>query len=344
VKTEEKIAFAKNLAVMVQAGITISRGLAIMAKQTSNKTFFKVLSSLSESIDKGKSLSEGMLDHKDVFSDLFIMMVKSGEESGKIVESLRTVAGQLERSDQLTKKIRGAMIYPTIIMIVMLILGALLLIYMVPTLTSTFKGLNVQLPLPTRIIVAMSDFLIHNFFVILVILVGSVFGAMYALKTPKGKRFKDFFVLHLPLITPIVKEVNSARTARTLSSLVSSGVDILVALGVTRDVIQNSYYKEVLTKSVEVIQKGGTISSILTENSHLYPVFVGEMAAVGEETGQLSPMLENIAVFYEGEVDQRTKNLSTVIEPILMVIIGLGVGVFAIAMLMPTYSLVDVIK
>jgi type IV pilus assembly protein PilC len=226
----------------------------------------------------------------------------------------------------------------------MIILGVLLLVYMVPTLTATFKGLNVELPLPTRIIVAMSDFLRDNALVLLVGVFAIVSSTVYFFKTPKGSRVKDYLVLHLPLITPIVREVNSARTTRTLSSLVSSGVDILVAIGVTRDVIQNSYYKEILAKAGDVIQKGGSISSILSENTKLYPVFVGEMAAVGEETGQLSPMLENIAVFYEAEVDQRTKDLSTVIEPILMVFIGIAVGVFAIAMLMPTYSLVDVIQ
>ena len=141
-----------------------------------------------------------------------------------------------------------------------------------------------------------------------------------------------------------MKEVNSARTARTLSSLISSGVDIVVAMGVTSDVIQNSFYKEVLNEAKDNIQKGSTISTVLTSHTDLYPVFVGEMAAVGEETGQLSAMFENIAVFYEGEVDQRTKDLSTVIEPILMIFIGIAVGVFALAMLMPTYSLVDVIQ
>ncbi len=344
IKNEEKIAFAKNLAVMIEAGISMNRALAIMAKQAKNKELLKVLEALSASIDHGKSFSEGLAEHPTVFPDIFIMMVRSGEESGKVVEALRIVAGQMERSNQLTKKIQGAMIYPGIIMTIMLLLGIILLVFMVPTLTETFKGLNIPLPLPTRVIIALSDFLRANILLLLAATVALAFGLSYFFKTPKGKRFGDFLSLHLFIISPLVKEVNSARTARTLSSLISSGVDIVVAMGVTRDVIQNSYYKEILDEAGKSIQKGGTISSVLTANTKFYPVFVGEMAAVGEETGQLSAMLENIAVFYEGEVDQKTKDLSTVIEPVLMVVIGIAVGIFAIAMLMPTYSLVDAIK
>lgn len=344
VKADQKIAFAKNLAVMIGAGISISRALSIMAKQTSSKIFGRILNSLRASIDQGKSLSEAMKEKSGTFSNLFIMMVKAGEESGKITESLRIVAGQMDRANKLNKKIKGAMIYPSVVMAVMIVLGVILMVYMVPTLTETFRGLNVPLPLPTRIFIAISDFMRNNL-ILLSGLVVIILGAMsYFFKTEKGRRVSDFIILHLPLISSIAKEVNSARTARTLSSLISSGVDIVVAIGVTKDVIQNSYYKEVLYRAGESIQKGGTISSVFSEARHLYPVFVGEMAGVGEETGELSSMLENIAEFYEGEVDERTKDLSTVIEPVLMILIGLAVGIFAISMLLPTYSLVDVIK
>jgi len=343
IKTDEKISFAKNLAVMIEAGISISRALAIMKKQVSNKNLLRVLNSLKELVDTGKSLSESMAEQSQVFSNLFIMMVKAGEESGKLVESLRIIAGQMERSNQLNKKIKGAMIYPAIVIGVMIILGIILMVFMVPTLTETFIGLNIKLPLPTRIMIGLSDFLRHNLILFLGLLVLLGLGFYYFLKTVKGKRFADTIVLHLPLISPITKEVNSARTARTLSSLISAGVDIVVAIGITRDVLQNSYYKKVLDEAGKSIEKGEIISAVFSNAKNLYPVFVGEMTAVGEETGELSKMLENIADFYEGEVDQKTKNLSTVIEPLLMILIGVAVGFFAISMLLPTYSLVDVI-
>jgi type IV pilus assembly protein PilC len=343
VKADEKIAFAKNLAVMLDAGIAISRGLAILGKQTNNKNLFKVLESLHSSIDQGKSLSEAMKDHPKVFSDLFVMMVKAGEESGKLSGSLRIVAGQMDRSSKLNKKIKGAMIYPAIVITVMIVLGIVLMVYMVPTLTETFIGLNIELPLPTRIVIAISDFLRFNLLFVMSFIFISAFGLYYFFKTPRGKRVIDILTLHVPVISSITREVNSARTARTLSSLISSGVDIVVALGVTRDVIQNSFYKKVLDDAGKSIQKGGAVSAAFSGSNNLYPVFVGEMTAVGEETGQLSPMLENIADFYEGEVDQRTKDLSTIIEPVLMILIGVAVGIFAISMLLPTYSLVDAI-
>ncbi|HEY4516157.1 MAG TPA: type II secretion system F family protein [Candidatus Paceibacterota bacterium] len=344
VKADEKISFAKNLATMLEAGISLSRAFTIVAKQSKNKNLLAILESLHASIDQGKAFSEAMKEHRNVFSDLFIMMVKAGEESGKIVESLRIVADQMDRSNKLTKKIKGAMIYPTIVVIVMIVLGIVLMVYMVPTLTETFRGLGIDLPLPTRIIIAISDFMRANLILIIAAMIAFVVGVIYFFRTPKGKRVADFVVLHAPLISPITKEVNSARTARTLSSLVSSGVSIVAAIEVTRDVLQNSFYKEVLEKAGETIQKGGAISGVFSEAKGLYPVYVGEMTAVGEETGELSKMLENIADFYEDEVDQRTKDLSTIIEPILMILIGLGVGVFAISMLLPTYSLVDVIQ
>jgi type IV pilus assembly protein PilC len=344
VKLDDKVTLAKNLAVMLDAGISVNRALSIIGKQASSKKLVSVMNSLSDSINRGDTLSGAMKNHPQVFSDLFVMMVHSGEESGKLSGALRLVAGQMERASSLNKKVKGAMIYPTVVIIVMIILGIVLLVYMVPTLTETFKGLGVELPLPTRIIVAISDFLRNNYLILGGFLLVGGLGLFSFLKTAKGKRMKDYFVLHLPLITPLVKQVNAARTARTLSSLISSSVNIISALEVTRDVLQNSYYKEALKDAGETIQKGETISSILMKATDLYPIYVGEMVAVGEETGELSTMLENVANFYEEEVDEKTKNLSTLIEPILMIFIGVAVGIFAVSMLLPTYSLVDVIQ
>jgi type IV pilus assembly protein PilC len=226
----------------------------------------------------------------------------------------------------------------------MVVLGVLLLVYMVPTLTETFKGLGIKLPLPTRIVIAMSDFLRSSFIILAIALAGLGSGLWRFFKTAKGKRMFDYFVLHMPIVSGISKEINSARTARTISSLISSGVNIVSALDVAKDVVQNSYYKEVLRNAGESLQKGGTLSSILNEAPDLYPVYVGEMTSVGEETGELSTMLQNIANYYEAEVDEKTKNLSTMLEPILMVFIGIAVGLFAVSMLLPTYSLVDAIQ
>lgn len=225
----------------------------------------------------------------------------------------------------------------------MITIGVLMLIYLVPTLTSTFKDLNVSLPFSTKMVIWLSDFLKNHIIINLLILitVGLVF--YFSIKTKRGKRALDTFVLHVPVISGIVKDLNSARTARTFSSLLSSGVDVLVAVRITQDVIQNSYYKAVLKEAEINIEKGDPVSNIFLKHEKLYPVFVGEMVSIGEETGKLSEMLANVAQFYEEEVDQKTKDMSTIIEPFLMVVIGIGVGFFAISMLGPMYSLADAI-
>jgi type IV pilus assembly protein PilC len=342
VKMHDKITFARNLSQMIDAGLPITRGLSIMERQAPEGSAFRtVLKGLGDSLAKGNTFSDSMKSYPDVFSTLFVSMVKSGEESGNLSTALRNVGLQMEKSYQLSKKIRGALMYPAVIFSLMLVIGVLMMVYMVPTLTATFVGLGIKLPLSTRMIIAVSNFL-KNYFVFVgfgtILLVG--FFA-YWFRTARGQRVLDFVAIRLPIIGPIVKEINAARTARTLSSLLSSGVDIVVAIGVTREVIQNSYYKEVLNEIEKTIQKGDQISAIFLSHEKLYPLFVGEMVAVGEETGKIGDMLLGVATFYEEEVDQQTKDMSSVIEPVLMIIIGAAVGFFAISMLAPTYSLAD---
>lgn len=345
VKPAELINFAKNLAVMLDAGLSVSRAISILQKQSRNKNLISILEKINMSVNGGETLSQSLSTRPDVFSSLFVSMVKAGEESGKLGYSLRIVADQLEKSYLLSKKIKGAMIYPAVIVSVMVVIGIVLMIYMVPTLTETFKGLNIALPLPTRIIIAISDFLRTNVLLTFGTLLAFVVGIFTSLKTKKGQNSFDFIVLHMPMIKTMSKEVNAARTARTLASLISSGVDIVSALNITSAVIQNHYFKKILDDAASQVQVGELLSASLSNSKgDLYPVFVGEMLSVGEETGKMTEMLENIAVYYEAEVDQKTKDLSTVIEPFLMVLIGIAVGIFAIAMMLPTYSLVDAIQ
>lgn len=345
VKTQEIITFAKNLAVMIDAGLAVSRALSILQKQSKNKRLVAILEKIGASINGGETLSKSLEARPDVFSGLFVSMVKAGEESGKLSYSLRVIADQLEKSNSLSKKIKGAMVYPTVIVSLMVVIGILMMVYMVPTLTETFKGLNIELPLPTRIIIAISDFLRANFILTLVVIAGAVSGFLSGLKTKRGKSMLDFVILRAPMIKNMAKEVNAARTARTLSSLISSGVDIVSAIGITSNVLQNHYFKNLLDIAAKQVEVGELLSvSLANTNGNLYPVFVGEMLAVGEETGKMTEMLDNIATYYENEVDQKTKDLSTIIEPFLMILIGIVVGVFAIAMMLPTYSLVDAIQ
>jgi type IV pilus assembly protein PilC len=256
VKPQEIITFAKNLSVMIDAGLAVSRALSILIKQSKNKNFIKILEDVNTSINSGETLSKSLENYPDMFSSLFVSMVKAGEESGKLSYSLKIVADQLEKSQSLSKKIKGAMIYPSVIIGVMLVIGVIAMVYMVPTLTETFKGLNIELPLPTRVIIAISDFLRVNFILTILGTELVAFGFMTGLKTQKGKNILDFVTLHTPMIKNMAKEVNAARTARTLSSLVSSGVGIVSSIGITAEVLQNHYFKDLLAETAKKVEIG----------------------------------------------------------------------------------------
>jgi len=335
----EKIIIARNIATMIKAGLTLSRALNIMGRQTKNNTLKKVLDDINQDITKGVSFHESLSRYPHIFQPLFVSMARAGEESGQLAESLLVVATQIERSYTLKKKIRGALIYPSIIVIAMFGIGILMLIFVVPTLTQTFAEFDIALPKTTQAVISTSNFFVHNTFTAVGLIMVFIVGCVVAFRTRKGRRFFEFFILHVPVISTIVKETNSARTTRTLASLLSAGVEIVEALAITRDVVQNSYYKEVLDETGQLTKTGRPIADAFIAHEDLYPVLVGEMISVGGETGQLTTMLRDIAVFYEGEVEQKTKDLSTIIEPFLMIFIGAVVGFFAVSMISPIYSI-----
>lgn len=341
VKTQHLIVFAHNLSAMIKAGLSLSRGLTILERQTKNPAFKKTIKTLIDEISRGSTLSAGMAKFPKVFSPIFVSMVRAGEESGGLSDSLLVLGDQLEKSYLLKKKIKGAMIYPSVVLVTLVIIGVLMFIYVVPTLAATFKELNTELPMSTKIIIGLSDFLSNHLLVGILIVAGVFATFVMALRTKKGRRAFEFSLFRLPVVGSLVRQSNAARTARTLSSLLSSGVDMIEAITITKDVLQNSYYKEVMDLAIERVQKGIPLSSVFSENENIYPLLVGDMIEVGEETGKLSEMLLNVALFYENEVSEATKNMSTIIEPILMVVIGASVGFFAVSMITPMYSVMS---
>ena len=338
VSVAEKMIFARNLAVMIKAGLSLVKALDILANQTKSRKFRAVLIVLVEDIRRGKFLSESMKAHPGVFSSLFISMVKVGEEGGNLAENFQLISYQLEREYSLLRKIKGAMIYPAIIVITMIIIGVLMLIYVVPTLISTFEELEIDLPPATQFIIFISNFIVsHTIIFLMLIFIAAVLAA-YLVQTERGKKTIAAIFFRVPVLKTLVQKINAARTARTLGSLIGSGVDILKALEITGEVLQNYRYKKILEETRIKVQKGSPISEVFKARSNFYPALVGEMIAVGEETGQLSRMLVQLAVFYEEEGAAATKDISIVIEPILMVVIGAVVGFFAISMIQPLYS------
>lgn len=341
VKLSELIIFTRNLSGMLKAGLPLARALSVVEKQTKNKTFQKILADLQNEINSGGTFSSGLTKYPKVFSKLFVSMVRAGEESGNLSNALLEVGMNLNKSYTLTKKVKGAMIYPGVILGAMVIIGILLFAFVVPTLAKTFVELGVKLPATTRFIIGLGNFF-SNYLIFALLSVFAIgFGGYMLFKAKFMQKYIDFVVIRIPVIGTIAKEVNTARTARTLSSLLLSGVSITRAIEITEDVVQNSYYKKILEEAKDKVEKGSPFSSAFTENTKLYPIMMSEMIQVGEETGKLSDMLLEIANFYEGEIEEKTKNLSTIIEPILMIFIGGGVGFFALSMITPLYSVLN---
>lgn len=340
VSTAEKMLFARNLSVMISAGMPLARSLEVLSRETKNSKFSETLLSLAAAIKKGLNFSEALKNFPSIFPALFQAMVAAGEKTGKLEDSLKLISHQLKREYDLKRKVRGALIYPAVILVAMFGIGVLMLVYVVPTLVQTFQELNIELPSSTRLIIAVSNFFLNNFILGAFLLSILILAVYFALRSERGRGFIDFILLKIPVIKGLVKKTNSARTCRTLGSLVGSGVEILGALEITAEVLQNHYYRAVVLSAQKEIEKGEPISKIFIANSSLYPSLVGEMMAIGEETGKLSEMLFRLAAFYENEVSQETKDLSTIIEPALMIIIGIVVGLFAFSMIQPLYNVV----
>lgn len=344
VSLSQKIMFTNNLSGMLSAGLSLTRALQVLEKQSAKSSMSKILSSLIDDVNKGNSLSDGMKKFPKVFSGIFISMVHSGEESGGLPKALSEIGVNLKKSYDLNKKIKGALMYPSIIVGAIILIGILMMIYVVPTLTNTFKDMGSELPTSTKFVIWLSDTLSQHTLLFLIVIIIFGIGGFMLSKLARVRRYVDYIIIRLPVLGTLIKEVNTARTARTLSSLLSAGVDLSKALTNTEEVLQNVYYKELIHKSIIAVEKGMPLSTAFKENTQLYPVMVGEMIEVGEETGNLSKMLFDIAGFYESEVDNKTKDLSTIIEPVLMVFIGGAVGFFAISMITPIYSLMGNIE
>jgi type IV pilus assembly protein PilC len=339
VKQDELVMITRNLGSMLTAGLTVSRALSVIERQSKNPRLKGVVKKIIEKINAGGQFFEALKDHPSVFDDLFIAMVRAGEESGTLADSLKVLAVQMERSSNLKKKIKGAMMYPSIVIMVMVIIGILMMIYVMPKITAVFKGVGQELPATTKFLIAASDFMVNYTALALGGMALTVASVIYFLRTKWGKITTSWIIPKLPVIGTMAKETNAARTARTLSSLLNSGVDVMQSIEITEEVVQNVFYKKILREARARVEKGTALSEVFIERTDLYPILVGEMILVGEETGQIAGMLNELAGYYEAEVERKTKDLSTIIEPLLMVFIGGGVGFFALALIAPIYSI-----
>ncbi|MDO8577310.1 MAG: type II secretion system F family protein [Candidatus Wildermuthbacteria bacterium] len=340
----EKLMFVRNLKVMIGAGVALPKALEILSEQVKSKKFKTAVLDMQEQVFQGKLLSQTMESHKEIFPELFQNMVKVGEESGTLEEVLSQLALQLEKEHELQSQIMGALLYPAVVVSAMFGIGILMLILVVPKLADTFKDLGVQLPVTTRFVIGFGKLLSEKWFIVFPAFAVFFGACVRALHTRRGKRFLDILFLKLPLLSSMVQKTNSAVTLRTLSSLIASGVPIVRALEITSHVVGNSFYQEALQDTAKEVAKGAKISDSLARSKHLYPTLIIQMVQVGEETGESSQVLSKLAEFFEEEVTQVTKNLASVIEPLLMLLIGAVVGFFAVSMIQPMYSILNSVK
>jgi type IV pilus assembly protein PilC len=340
----EKMFFTRNLQVMISTGLPLPKSLEILSLQSKSKKLKAALLQIKEEIVKGESFSNTLSNYPNIFSELFQSMIKVGEETGTLEKVLEVLSLQMERENDLKSKIKGAMVYPAVIICAMIGIGILMLVTVVPQLAKTFAELDIELPLTTRIVINLANFLVQKWYLVVIFFVFFLFLFWQILKTNFGKRTVDSFTLKLPIISPIIKNTNSAYTIRTLSSLIAAGIPLPRALEITSRTLGNIYYQNALMEAAEKVRKGEKLSNALKIYENIYPLTVIQMILVGEETGETSNVLTKLANFFESEVSNATKNLASVIEPVLMLLVGAAVGFFAISMIQPLYSMLGAIE
>ncbi len=337
----EKLTFCRNLATMIRAGIPLVKSLESLSKQTQNKYFAKIIEQTSQNVQSGQSFADALAQYPKIFDNLFVAMIRAGEASGQLEEILQHLTNEMERRQKLISRLRNALIYPAVILLLMAGVGVLMITFVIPKLMAIFKDMHAQLPLATRLIIQTSNFFNNYWWLAIGIIVALVIIRSLLVKTTIYHLATDKIVLHIPIIAPIIKKINNALISQTLESLIRSGVPLLRSLEITADTIGNLYFRRSIIEAKEKVKKGETLSSALIEYPHLYSMMTIQMIQVGENTGRTADMLGQIAKFYENEVNDLTKNLSSIIEPILLVIIGIAVGLFAISIIQPIYSLVN---
>lgn len=335
----DKVLFAKHLALMIKSGLSLREAVAGIEEQAKSKKFKRVLDDIIKNIDNGQTLADSLARHPRVFNDLYVNMIRVGEESGTLEENLRHLSSQLGKSYELKKKVKAAMIYPAIVLIATLSLGAALSFFVLPKLIPLFKSFKIELPLPTRVLLWLTEniqrygfYLFWGLVVLLVVLI--IISRLKPIKSIIHK-----ILLKLPFTGTISRNINLALFSRTLGTLIKSGVPIVRSLDIAVVTLKNLTYQKYLKEVVLKVQQGQQMATYFKSHSKLFPATFSQMVGAGEKTGKLEDSLLYLAEFYEKEVDNASKNLATSLEPILLIIIGLVVTFVALSIIMPIYQL-----
>ena len=343
VTTRDIVIFTRQFATMINAGLPLVQALTILAEQTENKALKEVTRAVVHDVESGNTLADAFSKHPRAFTNLYVNMVAAGEAGGILDTILLRLAVFLEKSDALMRKVKGAMIYPAVIFSVAIIAVAVLLIFVIPTFQSMFASVNMELPLPTRIVIWMSETLIGFWWVILGVMGGSVFAIRRYYGTSGGRRQIDRLLLGAPVLGDIIRKSAVSRFTRTLGTLISSGVSILDGLEITAKTAGNMVIHDAVMESRQSIAGGETIAAPL-EKSKVFPPMVISMIAVGEQTGGLDEMLTKIADFYDEEVDVAVSSLLSLMEPVMIVVLGVIVGGMVVAMYLPIFDMMNAVQ
>lgn len=340
VSLTDRVTFTRNLSLIVKAGMSLPEGLEVLSRESSSPLLGMIIKKIKTDVMQGKEFSTALSPYPRVFTSFYVSMIKAGETSGTLEKVLKNLAVHMEKERSLRSKVIGALTYPAVIFLVMVVVIIAMMVFVVPRLMTVFQNFNAELPLTTKLLIALSNFIVNHYLVLLFVVIAFITACWYFFcRVSKGKIALSWIVLHLPVCNRIVKKVNTARIARTLETLIKSGISILNALVITGDVLQNHFYKKMIGEARKEIEKGKSINEVFKKYPHLYPPLAAQLIAVGEETGSLDLVLTDLADFYEEEVDNLTKNLSSIIEPLMMLIIGSAVGLLAISLLQPIYSI-----
>lgn len=339
VKTKELVMFYRQLAILFEANIPLLSALRTVGEQIKNPYLGDVLFEVETDIRGGESLSSALSKHKKVFPSFYVNVIESGEVSGRLEEVLKYLADHAEREFNLKSKVKGALTYPAFILSAFVIIAALLMIYVVPQLTAVLVETGAELPMTTKILIGMSDFLRNWIWLLIILVAGSIFGLSYFIKTNQGREIWDRFKLRIPVLGSLFRKVCIARFSENFSTLLKGGLPILKALKVSGQVVGNRVYSHLIERAAEEVKKGGSISSVFERDKRSFPPTVVQMVKVGEKAARLDYILERLAIFYQGEIDRTVDALTQLIEPFLIMALGAGVAFLVASILLPIYNI-----
>ncbi len=338
VTQKDLVLFSRQFSTLVGARVPIVQALRILENQVTNKGLQSVTRSMVQSVESGDSLSLALSKHPRIFGNIYVSLVRSGEASGNVAESLNYLADQLEKDYDLRSKVKGAMTYPAFVLSALVLVGVLMFKFVLPSLVSILKEQNVELPLVSKILIGLTDFFDVYWWLVLLLLVGAVVAVRAFTQTTSGRYTWDRFKVNLPIIGGVLENIYMARFARNLSTLVSGGIPIIKALQIISEIVNNVIYRDILLDVAQQVTNGKSISDSLARYKE-FPPLVTQMVGVGEKTAQLDTILLKMAVFYEKEVDNKVATLSTLLEPIIILILGVAVGMLVAGVLLPIYNL-----